>query len=225
MSRHPFAGTRDPALPLGLARLLGAAEPVGRTAWPPRPHADRPREEPASLPQRSPFPGKGRDVSFGAGLRCWQLPFHGLRCQRREVCRPRAPVGSSPVDPEAGWVAWMEGGSQRGQGQPLQTAPVVRPRDARVDSGKALVPGAATHRQGHLPPAALPKSGGMRSAPAATRGPLLAVWGALLRREPSLSPRRQGPGTPNIHLARPRGLRTLDGSLSRFLEPKEGAES
>lgn len=99
--------------------------------------------------------GKGRDVALGAGLRCWQLPFHGLRCQRREVCRPRAPVGSSPVDPEAGRVTWMEGGSQRGQGQPLQTAPVVRPRDIRVDSGKALVPGAATHRQGHLPPAVL----------------------------------------------------------------------
>ena len=58
-----------------------------------------------------------------------------------EVCRPQAPVGNSPVDTEGGRVTWMEGGSQRGQGQPLQTAPVVRPWDVHVDSGKARLTG------------------------------------------------------------------------------------
>lgn len=173
MSRHPFAGTGPcPALGAGSAprgcRARGTGRPglLALTLAAP--------ERPASLPQRSPFPGKGRGVSFGAGLRCWQLPFHGLQCQRREVCRPRALWGL-PVDPEAGWVAWMEEGvrgvrssrCKRACGQ--ATGQRVWTQGRHWSRGGHSQAGAST-------PSCTAKSGVCALAPAATRGPTFAVW-------------------------------------------------
>lgn len=85
-------------------------------------------------------------------------------------------------------------------------------------------PGRPLTGRGSLPPAALPKSGYALS-PLQPPGPLLAVWGVLRRREPPRSQKAEGSWDTQHPPARPRGLRTLDGSLlSRSWSQRKGRE-